>query len=179
MLKPLRNRTFRLETHQLDVDLWQQLYYKHQQEYIRKRLLAIKYLYEGKSRIEVSELLNCHYKTISSWIDKYKIGGLTSLVKPITHQVESRLNVEQKYKLKRMLLSDKPIDYGIDRNIWTGKIISNVIELRWGVKLKTTKIYEILNELNLSYQNSDQETMPMLIKNSKNYFRRKLKKTRI
>ena len=42
-----------------------------------------------------------------------------------------------------MLLSDKPIDYGIDRNIWTGKIISNVIELRWGVKLKTTRIYEI------------------------------------
>ena len=33
-----------------------------------------------------------------------------------------------------------------------GKIISNVIELRWGVKLKTTRIYEILNELNLSAQ---------------------------
>ena len=33
-----------------------------------------------------------------------------------------------------------------------GKVISNVIELRWGVELKTTRIYEILNELNLSYQ---------------------------
>ena len=33
-----------------------------------------------------------------------------------------------------------------------GKIMSNVIELRWGVELKTTRIYEILNELNLSYQ---------------------------
>ena len=33
-----------------------------------------------------------------------------------------------------------------------GKIISNVIELRWGVRLKTTRIYEILNELNLSYR---------------------------
>ena len=33
-----------------------------------------------------------------------------------------------------------------------GKIISNVIELRWGVRLKTMRIYEILNELNLSYQ---------------------------
>ena len=43
-------------------------------------------------------------------------------------------------------------DYGVDRNIWAGKIISNVIELRWGVRLKTMRIYEILNELNLSYQ---------------------------
>ncbi len=30
-----QNRTFRLEIHQLDIELWQQFYYKHQQEYIR------------------------------------------------------------------------------------------------------------------------------------------------
>lgn len=101
MTKSLRNRTFRLETHDLDVGLWQHLYYKHQQEYVRKRLLAIRYLYEGKSRIEVSELLNCHYKTIGSWIDKFLERGLTELVKPITHKVESRLNIEQKYELKK------------------------------------------------------------------------------
>ena len=105
MAKALRNRTFRLETLQLDVERWQQLYYKHQQEYIRKRLLAIKYLYEGKSRTEVSELLNCHYKTLSSWIDKFLESGLSELVKPIIHQVESRLNLKQKHELKRMLLS--------------------------------------------------------------------------
>lgn len=157
MVESLRNRTFRLETHQLDVELWQQLYYKHQQEYIRKRLFAIKYLYEGYSRKEVSKQLGCGYKTLSTWIDKFLEGGLNELVKPIVHQVSSRLNLEQKQELKRMLLSDKPIDYGIDRNIWTGKIISNVIELRWGVKLKTTRIYEILNELNLSYQKAHRD----------------------
>ena len=51
-----------------------------------------------------------------------------------------------------MILEKMSRDYGVDRNIWAGKIISNVIELRWGVKLKTTRIYKILNELNLSYQ---------------------------
>ena len=51
-----------------------------------------------------------------------------------------------------------------------GKIISNVIELRWGVKLKTTRIYEILNELNLSaqkahinYANASQEQQKTFI----------------
>ena len=38
-----------------------------------------------------------------------------------------------------------------------GKVISNVIELRWGVELKTTRIYEILNELNLSYQKAHRD----------------------
>jgi hypothetical protein len=69
MIKSLGNRTFRLGDPQLDLELWQKLYYKCQQEYLRKRLLAIKYLYEGKTRKEVSDLLDCHYKTLSTWID--------------------------------------------------------------------------------------------------------------
>ena len=69
MIKSLGNRTFRLGDRQLDLELWQKLYYKCQQEYLRKRLLAIKYLYEGKTRTEVSDLLDCHYKTLSTWID--------------------------------------------------------------------------------------------------------------
>ena len=49
-----------------------------------------------------------------------------------------------------------------------GKIISNVIELRWGLILKTTRIYEILNELNLSYQDDS-----ILIEYQKNVFNRR------
>lgn len=59
-----------------------------------------------------------------------------------------------------MLLEELPRDYGIDRNIWTGKIISSVIESIWGVKLKTTRIYEILKELNLSYQKAHRDDEP-------------------
>jgi hypothetical protein len=46
MEKLRRRRKFELCDRQLDWDLWQKLYYKHQQEYLRQRLLAIKYLYE-------------------------------------------------------------------------------------------------------------------------------------
>lgn len=166
--KSMTNRTFQLNERQLDLELWQKLYYKHQQEYLRKRLLAIKYLYEG-SRTEVSALVNCTYKTLSTWIDKFLEGGLNELVQPITHQVSSRLNAEQRQELKIMLLEQKPTDYGIDRNIWTGGIIISVIESRWGVKWQTTRIYEILSELNLShqkahrdYENADKEQQKIL-----------------
>ncbi|MDT9338717.1 helix-turn-helix domain-containing protein [Trichodesmium erythraeum 21-75] len=56
------------------------MYYKCQKEYLRKRLLAIKYLYEGKNRAEVSDLLDCHYQTLSTWIDKFLEGGLKNLI---------------------------------------------------------------------------------------------------
>ena len=54
MIKSLGNRTFRLGDRQLDLELWPKFYYKCQQEYLRKRLLAIKYLYEGKTRTDMA-----------------------------------------------------------------------------------------------------------------------------
>lgn len=77
-----------------------------------------------------------------------------------------------------MLLSEKPMDYGIDINIWTGKIISSVIEFKWGIKLKKTRIYEILNELNLSYQKAHRD-YANADKEQQKSFILKLKKTRI
>lgn len=56
-----------------------------------------------------------------------------------------------------MLLESRPTDYGIGRNIWTGKIISKVIEQRWGVSLKDSRIYEILDSLKLSHQKAHRD----------------------
>ena len=43
--------------------LWRKLYLRNQKEYIRKRLKAIKLLWEGKSRTEVTVLLPVGYNT--------------------------------------------------------------------------------------------------------------------
>ena len=56
-----------------------------------------------------------------------------------------------------MILESSPTDYGIDRAIWTGKIISSVIEQRWGVSLKDSRIYEILGSLKLSHQKAHRD----------------------
>jgi transposase len=153
----MTNRNKKLRQISPDWDLWQKLYYRHQQAYIRQRLLAIKYLWLGKSRPEVTQLLGCNYVTLTQWIDKFLSGGLHKLTEPITHLVPSRLNPEQQLELKGMLLEQKPTDYGIDRYIWTGKIISQVIQQKWGVELKSSRIYEILDELNLSHQKAHRD----------------------
>jgi len=148
----MRGRTQELKKQQLDLELWQKLYYQNQESYLRNRLLAIKFLTEGKTRTEVSELVNCTYKTLTTWIDKYLEGGLEKITEPIKHQVSQRLSPAQKQELKQMLLEQTPIDYGIERNLWTAKIMIQVIDQKWNVKLKDSRIYEIIQELNLSYQ---------------------------
>lgn len=151
------NRTQAFRAQPFDADEWQKLYYRNQQQYIRQRLSAIKLLHEGQSRTQVSEQVGCRYDTLTSWMDKYLEGGLSGLVSPIQHQKPSRLNREQQQQLKEMVLQQRPSDYGYDRNLWTGAILSEVIEQRFGVALKDSRIYELLSELGLSYQRAHRD----------------------
>jgi transposase len=153
------NLSQRLRLVSLDKKQWQRLYYKNQQAYIRQRLSAIRYLSEGKSRAEVAKIVGCTDLTIAKWMGKYLETGLKGLVEPIKHQVKERLNPEQQQEVKRMVLNDRPTKYGIDREIWTGKIIVEVIKQRWGVDLRTSRIYEILDNLNLSHQKAHRDCL--------------------
>jgi transposase len=56
-----------------------------------------------------------------------------------------------------MLLEKKPTDYEIDGQIWTGKIIVEVLQNRWGVELKDSRIYDILEEMGLSHQKAHRD----------------------
>lgn len=135
----------------------QRLYYKNQQSYIRQRLSAIRHLSEGKSPAEVTKLLGCTDLTLARWVKTYLEIGLEGIVQPIKHQVKSRLEQEKRQELKRMILEDKPTKYGIDREIWTGKIMAAVIKQRWKVDLKTSRISEILATLNISHQKAHRD----------------------
>ena len=173
------NQTQALKEKPFDPDEWQKLYYRHQQQYIRNRLDAIKLLQQGDSRTEVCQQVGCSYDTLSSWLKKYLNGGLNELVCPITHQKPSRLSSEQQQQLKLIVLEHRPTDYGIDRQMWTGAILSEVIAQRFGVQLKDSRIYELLEELGLSYQrahrdyaNADRQTQQEWVRTLKKNFSR-------
>lgn len=153
----IMNQTKALKKQPFDAEKWQKLYYGNQQQYIRRRLKAIQLLHKGNSRIQVCEQVGCSYDTLTSWLRKYLKGGLQALVSPIKHQKPSRLTPEQQQQLKEMILTQLPTDYGIERQMWTGAIISEVIAQRFKVQLKDSRIYELLHELGLSYQRAHRD----------------------
>jgi transposase len=164
------SRTEELRTKKFEEAEWQKLFYKHQQQYIRKRLEAIKYLHEGKTRREVMEKVGCARQSLITWIDMYCQGGLKALTTPVTSEREQRLGLKEKEELKRIILEKKPTDYGIDRQIWTGKIIIEVINQKWNVQIKDSRIYDILKEIGLShqkghrdYENSDRKAQEAFV----------------
>lgn len=126
------------------------------------------------------EIVGCVERTLTTWIDIYLEQGLIGLTVPIRHQKPQKLNGEQKQQLKVILLEQNPTDYGIDRYIWTGKIIADVINSKWNVELKDSRIYQILEEMGVShqkahrdYENADPEAQKEFVskvkKNLKNY----------
>lgn len=87
------NRTQAVQIMVFDTDEWQKLYYRHQQQYIRHRLEAVKLLHQGNSRTQVCEQVGCSYDTLTSWINQYLLGGLSEVVRPIRHSIaESSFN---------------------------------------------------------------------------------------
>ncbi|NJO51986.1 MAG: helix-turn-helix domain-containing protein [Leptolyngbyaceae cyanobacterium RM2_2_4] len=151
------DRLLALREKGLDEQEWLKSYYKNQKQYIRKRLEAIKYLWEGMTRKEVIAKLGCARESLVTWIDIYLEGGLKALTKLMKSQRVQKLSTVQKLEIKEMLLNHKPTDYGIDRQIWTGQIIIEVIHKRWGVELKDSRIYDILAELGLSHQKAHRD----------------------
>jgi transposase len=151
------NRTQAFKEKPFDLDQWKKFYYRNQQQYIRNRLEAVKLLHQGQRRSQVCEAIGCTYETLASWIDLYLIGGLSELVRPIRHQKPSRLSKEQQEQLKTMVLTQRPTDYGIERQMWTGELLSQVILTRFDVQLKDSRIYELLDELGLSYQRAHRD----------------------
>jgi transposase len=151
------NQTQALKEKPFNPDEWQKLYYRHQQQYIRNRLDGIKLIQQGNSRAQVCQQVGCSYDTLTRWLKKYLSGGLNELVSAITHQKPSRLSSEQQQQLKVMVLEHRPTDYGIDRQMWTGAILSEVMAQHLGVQLKDSRIYELLEELGLSYQRAHRD----------------------
>ncbi len=58
------NRAEQLKAIRFDTEEWEKLFYKYQQEHIRKRLKAIKYLYESQTRQEVMAKIDCARKSL-------------------------------------------------------------------------------------------------------------------
>jgi|SRR5687767_3025984 transposase len=104
-----RNKEFVKQS--LAIDSWQSYYHRNQQEYIRRRLRAIRMFAEGNSRQKISQALGITYKTLSTYLDVYIQGGLAALVSPIRKPRAKRLTDQQQSQLKDIILTQQPEDF--------------------------------------------------------------------
>lgn len=95
----------------LDIAAWKRYYKRNQQQYIRRRLDAIRLFWEGKPRRLIAQELAISYKTLSSYLDLYRQAGLEGLVNPIVKPRLRLLTEQQMEKVKDILLHERPQAY--------------------------------------------------------------------
>lgn len=141
-----------------DRELWQKLYYKHQKSYQRTKLEAIKLIWDNFKLVDVRLRLGCAENTLNGWIDAYLSGGFKLLLMPKKSGKSGTGQLDDKKKrlLKYIILYKKPSDYPdyeLVGYVWTLEILGVFLLKKWNVKLKKSRIHEILDkDLNLSFQ---------------------------
>jgi len=149
------NRVQRIAAAPQNKEEWQKLYYQHQATYLRRRLKAIKLLWEGNKLVDVCLRLECNLKSLRKWIDSYLSGGFKSLLakKVSGKRGKGKLTKERLRILKYIILHKTPLDYGVDLYRWTLSLLGDLLKKKWGICLQKSQIQSILKEkLNLSYQ---------------------------
>lgn len=104
-------RNSQLATLNFDLSTWQKYFNQNQQEYIRRRLRAIRLYSEGKSRKEILQYLSISPKTLSAYFDLYILGGFDGLTSPIVKPRLQALDKQQQAKLREMVLDETPENY--------------------------------------------------------------------
>jgi len=149
------NRRQRMAVAPQDRDEWQRLYYHHQNFYFRRRLNAVRLIWDGLKLVDVCIAVNCDIKSLRKWIDAYLSGGFKQLLasKVSGKRGKGKLSKDQLRVLKYIILKKTPLDYAMDFYRWTLDAIKNLIATKWQVELKKSQIQVILKQkLGLSYQ---------------------------
>lgn len=107
----------------LDLIHWQQQMHRHPQEYIRRKLRAVRAYAQGQSVQTLAQQLVIHPNTLRHYITIYCLGGFESLCQPEKRKQPRRLTPQQEAEFKQVLLKQRPADRGLPGNIWTGQLM--------------------------------------------------------
>ncbi len=139
-----------------DFKLLKQLFKRQQKGYIRTRLKAITLLWQGKSRQVVVEKLDIDRTSLLKWMHVLLEQGVEAGLKLLAQakQVErsGKLAAEQQAALIDILENHQPSDYGYHQNIFTGKILVELVEKEYHLSLSDQTIYNLLARHGFSYQ---------------------------
>jgi transposase len=143
-----------------DREAWQKLYYRHKQQRPRRRLAALKALWDGQTLAEVCRTQHVRRKTLEHWLDLYLHGGFSSLLAPERRRVPQALSPQRRRVLRYILLHKTPADYGLDSYQWTARRAQALVERKWGIHLSLGRFYQWFHQFGLSHQRAHRDYGP-------------------
>jgi len=118
------------------------------------RWMAVQRVREGERPADVIEAYGFHRTTIYKWLRiALRPGGGLRMLKstPATGRPRS-LTPNQEQRVFRWVNGRDPRQYGLDFGLWTRRVVADLIEKKFNVKLGVTAVGELLARLGLTPQ---------------------------
>ncbi len=168
-----KSKKLELENKGFDETAWNKFFRRHQQEYIRKRLRAVKLFAENIEVSAICEQLEINKNSLYLFVRIYLAEGFTGVCRRTTRNHKTRLTTEQELSFKQTLLSKAPFECALEGNLWTGELLRQLIKEKFGIDYQSG-IYDLLDRLNPShqkahsdYQNADKNEQLQFIEDCK------------
>jgi transposase len=116
------------------------------------RLMAVRRVREGESPSAVVKSYGLCRTTIYKWLRAAKRGGERALQARRHPGRAPALTSKQKLQVRRWMNGKDPRQYGFDFGLWTRRIVAELIEDKFGVRLGVTAIGRLLHELDITPQ---------------------------
>jgi transposase len=143
-----------------DREQWRKRFYRHKEQRPRRRLLALKAIWDGQTLAGVCRTQKVRRKTLEHWLDLYLHGGFDALLAPERRAVPQALSPQRRKVLHYILLRKAPADYGLDSCQWTGRRAQSLIEQKWGIHLGLGRVYQLFRPFGLSRQRAHRDYGP-------------------
>ncbi|MEA2042457.1 MAG: leucine zipper domain-containing protein [Bacteroidota bacterium] len=115
------------------------------------KLFAAYLVSKNWSARQIAKLMDVSFKQITLWVHDFDKEGTQGLEEKTKPGRTPKLSVNEKQKLKKIILSTSPADYDINSSRWKGDSVMELIKSEFNIKYKTAQVYNIIRSLKIKY----------------------------
>ena len=115
------------------------------------RLYLVYQVSLGYSSRKLAELHDISFKQVTTWVHRFEAEGLDGLRNKKGRGRKSMLSNEKMQKIKKVVLNDLPSDHGYKSIKWTGPILAEWIDTKYGIKYQRAQVYKLLRSLGIEF----------------------------
>src|SRR6202050_417589 len=105
----------------------------------------------GRRVVDLAQEAGVTRGSVNRWLQWYEASGVDGLVTGLRPGAAPRLSENQRAELSA-LVEKGPLAAGYQSGVWTGPMIGDLIEQRFGVRYHTHYVPELLHQLGFSVQ---------------------------
>lgn len=106
---------------------------------------------EGRRAVDLAAEADVTRGSVNRWLQWYEAAGIEGLLTGVSPGAAPRLSEQQRSELAA-IVEGGPLAAGYQSGVWTGPMIGDLIEQRFGVRYHTHYVPELLHQLGFSVQ---------------------------